>query len=308
MLFLKQSTAVTVKIGPFLDSSDGDTAETGLTIAQADVLLSKNGGAFAQKNDATGCTHDSSGMYGCPLNTTDTGTLGRLQLFVHESGALAVWHEFMVVTANVYDSLCSTDVLQADVTQMSGAAQSATDLKDFADTGYDPSTHKVQGLVLCDTTTTNTDMVTDVSSDVTAIKAKTDNLPADPASETNVDANETKIDTVDTVVDAIKAKTDNLPADPADDSDIDSQLATIDTVVDAIKAKTDNLPADPADDSDIDSQLSSIATNVSTILKISKNKWAISGTTLTFYDDDGSTPLYQFTLDDADAPTSRTPV
>jgi len=40
MLFLKQSTAVTVKIGPFLDDTDGKTAETGLTIAQADVRLS----------------------------------------------------------------------------------------------------------------------------------------------------------------------------------------------------------------------------------------------------------------------------
>lgn len=48
------------------------------------------------------------------------------------------------------------------------------------------------------------------------------------------------------LIDAIKAKTDNLPADPADDSDIDSQLSTIDSVVDAIKAKTDNLPASPA--------------------------------------------------------------
>lgn len=79
---------------------------------------------------------------------------------------------------------------------------------------------------------------------------------------------------LDTLLDAIKAKTDNLPADPADDSDIDSQLATIagylnteiaailaavDTEVAAIKAKTDNLPADPADDSDIDAQLAAIA-------------------------------------------------
>lgn len=163
MQLLKQSTAVTVKIGPFLDDSDGKTAETGLTIAQADVRLSKNGGDIAQKNDATSCTHDELGIYGCPLNTTDTGTLGRLQLWVHESGALPVWHEYMVVTANVYDSLFSTDKLQVDLTQMGGAAQSATDLKDFADEGYDPSTNKVQGVVLCDTTTTNTDMV-DISS------------------------------------------------------------------------------------------------------------------------------------------------
>lgn len=31
----------------------------------------------------------------------------------------------------------------ANVTHLGGVAQSATDLKDFADTGYDPSTHKV---------------------------------------------------------------------------------------------------------------------------------------------------------------------
>jgi len=176
MLYLKQSTSVTVKIGPFLDDTDGKTAETGLTISQSDVRLSKNGGDIAQKNDSTGCTHDELGIYNCPLNATDTNTLGRLQLWVHKSGALPVWHEYMVIPANVYDSLFSTDKLQVDVTQIGGDAQSATDLKDFADTGYDPSTHKVQGVVLCDTTTTNTDMVPDVSSDVAAIKAKTDNL------------------------------------------------------------------------------------------------------------------------------------
>jgi len=48
--------------------------------------------------------------------------------------------------------------------------------------------------------------------DVDGIKSKTDNLPADPASETNVNANETKIDSLQTDVTAIKAKTDNQPA------------------------------------------------------------------------------------------------
>jgi len=43
-------------------------------------------------------------------------------------------------------------------------------------------------------------------------------------------------------VTAIKAKTDNLPADPADDSDIDAQLAAVKTVVDAIKTETDGHP------------------------------------------------------------------
>jgi len=147
MIYLKQSTTVTLKIGPFLDDTDGKTAETGLTIAQADVRLSKNGGNIAQKGEATSCAHDELGVYGCPLNTTDTGTLGRLQLWVHESGALPVWHEFMVIPANVFDSLFSTDKLEVDLLQMGGVAQSATDLKDFADTGYDPSAHRTQALV-----------------------------------------------------------------------------------------------------------------------------------------------------------------
>jgi hypothetical protein len=49
-----------------------------------------------------------------------------------------------------------TNVVSANVTQIGGVAQSATDLKDFADTGYDPSSHKVAGVVLTDTCTTAT--------------------------------------------------------------------------------------------------------------------------------------------------------
>lgn len=61
---------------------------------------------------------------------------------------------------------------------------------------------------------------------------------------------------------SIKAKTDNLPSDPADASDIASSFSTVnttlgtiggylDTEIAAIKAKTDNLPAAPAAVSDI---------------------------------------------------------
>lgn len=120
MIFLKQSTAYTAKIGPFIDDTDGKTAETGLTLSQADIRLSKNGGDIAQKNESTACSHDELGYYDCPLDATDTGTLGKLQLFVHESGALPVFHEFMVVTANVYDTLFSTDKLEVDVAQWLG--------------------------------------------------------------------------------------------------------------------------------------------------------------------------------------------
>ena len=119
---LKQSTAATIKIGPFVDSTDGVTAETALTISQADIRLSKNGGAFAQTNNATGATHDENGYYGVPLDTTDTNTLGRLRVAVNESGSLPVWQDFMVVNANVYDSLIGgSDNLQVDTVQIEGS-------------------------------------------------------------------------------------------------------------------------------------------------------------------------------------------
>ncbi len=127
MIYVKQSTAVTLLIGPCLDDTDGKTAETGLTIAQADVRLSKNGGNMAQKNDATSCTHDELGYYTCPLDTTDTNTLGLLKLMVSKTGALPVWTEAQVLTANVYDTLFSTDQLDVNVTNVAGTSQTGND-------------------------------------------------------------------------------------------------------------------------------------------------------------------------------------
>jgi hypothetical protein len=103
--WLRQSTAVDIGLGPFVDSTDGVTAETAFTISQADVRLKKNNGAWAQKNDATSATHEENGWYEAPLNTTDTNTLGILLVAVNETGALPVWREFLVVPANVYDSM-----------------------------------------------------------------------------------------------------------------------------------------------------------------------------------------------------------
>jgi hypothetical protein len=126
---LKQSTAFTFRIGPFVDSTDGFTAETALSIAQADIQISKAGGAFAQTSASPTTTHDADGWYQCPLTTTDTGTLGSLTVQIVMSGALPVWEHFMVVPANVYDSLISgSDNLQVDTVQVTGTAQTAKDI------------------------------------------------------------------------------------------------------------------------------------------------------------------------------------
>jgi hypothetical protein len=175
--WLRQSTSVDVPIGPFVDQTDGFTAETALTLTQPDIRLKKNGAAWAQKAAAQTLSHEENGYYEVTLDATDTNTLGLLRLAVNESGALPVFEDFLVVPANIYDSFFSTDFLQVDVAQwlgtnaatptvpgvpevdlthLVGVAQSANDLKDFADDGYDPATNKVQGVVLTDTLTTYT--------------------------------------------------------------------------------------------------------------------------------------------------------
>jgi len=122
--WLEQSAAVTVTIGPFVDWSNATTPETGLTIAQGTVQLSKNGGAFAQKNFASSCiTSDiSMGFYQCGLNATDTGTLGLLTMSVYTWGALPVRHDWLVVPAHVYGGLVdSTDTLNVDTHYINGS-------------------------------------------------------------------------------------------------------------------------------------------------------------------------------------------
>lgn len=180
---LKQSTSVTFKLGPVVDKTDGVTLETGLATAMDNattgIRVSKNGGAYADRNDATAPVYDAMGDYTIVLSSTDTNTLGTLKVIFEEAATcLPVWKEFMVVPANVYDSIVlGTDLLdinlaqwlgtaaaaptvagvpEVDITRLNGVQQSLLDLKDFADAGYDPATNKVQGVVLTDTVTTYT--------------------------------------------------------------------------------------------------------------------------------------------------------
>ena len=266
MHWLIQSTAATVKIGPFLDSTDGVTAETGLTISQADVRLSKNGANIAQKNEASACTHDELGYYDCDLDATDTGTLGRLLVAVAEAGALPVWHEFMVLPANTFDSLVSgSDYLQTDAIQVEGS--DATDqinaACDTAFTDYDPPTKAEldSGLAALNDPTAAA-IRTEIDSNSTQLAAivadtnelQTDDVPGligalnDPTAAAIADAVwDEDVVAAHNTADTAGALLDDLgtPGDfKADVSGVATaaNLATVDTVVDAIKAVTDNLP------------------------------------------------------------------
>ena len=106
MIPLKQSTASQeIPLGYFLDSTDGNTEETGLTIANTDIKLWKAGATSLVNKNSGGATHMSNGVYYIVLDATDTDTLGPLVIFVHVAGSLPVRLECEVRLANVYEAL-----------------------------------------------------------------------------------------------------------------------------------------------------------------------------------------------------------
>ena len=87
-----------IKMGPFISEVDGKTPLTGLALSQSDVRLSKNNGAFAQKNDTNSSTEDADGMYDITLNSNDLQSAdnGHLIVAIHVPGALPLWRKFKV--------------------------------------------------------------------------------------------------------------------------------------------------------------------------------------------------------------------
>ena len=204
--------------------------------ATTGVRLSKNGGAFADRHEGTEPVYDAFGYYLVKLDTTDTNTPGTLTVIFGDAAVcLPCQASFQIIAANVYDSLfgaAGTDLLDVSVVQIGGVAQSATDLKDFADTGYDPATHKVQGVVLADTVTTYTGNTPQTGDSFARIGATGSGLTtlATAAALTVID------DFLDTEVAAILADTNELQTDWVNGG-------RLDLLIDGIKTKTDYLPS-----------------------------------------------------------------
>lgn len=141
-------------------------------------------------------------------------------------------------------------------------------------------------------------------------------------------ASQTSVDTIDGIVDSILIDTAEIGAAGAGltalasasnlatlagyvDTEVAAILAAVDTEVAAIKAKTDNLPASPAATGDIptavqnaDALLNRDMSAVSdtnsrsplNALRHIRNKWSVSGTTLTVTKEDDTTAAWTSTL------------
>ena len=176
MPFLPVDTAVVVRVGPAIDDTDFKSREAvaynadGINVDLHESTVAGTKGAFTTtaitpEDPAGGVgnrwTSIGEGYHELEITAAQNNTEGELQVVALATGVLHFESAvYTVVPVAVFNSLVAgSDTLPADVTQIGGVAQSATDLKDFADTGYDPTTHKVAGVVLADTTTTNSDMV-----------------------------------------------------------------------------------------------------------------------------------------------------
>lgn len=134
MMFLRKSTASQeIMLGTFLDSTDGVTPKTALTIANTDIKLFKAGATTEASKNSGGATHIASGRYYAVLDATDTNATGLLEVNVQVAGALPVRRAFTVLPAAVYDALVDgTSPLGVNILQIDSNISAATYLRDNA--------------------------------------------------------------------------------------------------------------------------------------------------------------------------------
>lgn len=126
---LRQNTQIKIKIGPAVDANDGVTPETGLALGAADQaeLLKHDGAATVDISGRTfaaitGC----DGWYNLTLTTSDTDTLGQMDVVIQDSSLMVpIFRPYMVVTQQYWDSKYGTDKLQVDTVEISGDSGAA---------------------------------------------------------------------------------------------------------------------------------------------------------------------------------------
>lgn len=131
MQVLRQNTAIDLAVGPFVDATDGFTAETALTLAtmeQAHVF--KHGGAALVSISGNTWAHLAQGIYKLSLNAGDVDVLGRFEIFLNKAGtSRPVRHDLTVLAASVYDALISAGtLLPASMAAIVGDAVAAANM------------------------------------------------------------------------------------------------------------------------------------------------------------------------------------
>lgn len=350
MQYLKADTAATILIGPFVDKGDGVTPETGVTLAAADhaELMKHDGTTFVDLTaDSRTFTHKEGGWYTLVLGTGDTDTEGRLTVLIMDTDVcLPVWKDFMVVNANVYDSLyaaATTDYLQTDVTQIGSTAVPNTSGKlhvlqgdGNAITAVGPTKTEMDNghaAIVADTEDLQTQIgtdgagLTDLGGMSTGMKAEVEaeaetsvavilesSIPSPAAGESYAEAI-SFIVTLATRLSATRAgyldelAAANIPAD------VDTLKVVIDKLADTLEddAGTYRFTENALEEAPSGTGGDATEAKQDTLIQILTGKWEVVGNQFIIYDSDGVTPLYTYNLTQDGVPTEfnpdlRTPV
>lgn len=164
---LKVSTARS-KVVFMTDSADHVSGKTGLTLT---ITASKDGGAFASISPTV--TELSNGWYKLALTTSHTNTVGDLALHITATGADPTDVVWEVESADQYSALTG------DAYARLGAPASASVSSDIA--AVKAQTAAIEIDTGTDIPATLSTIAAYIDTEVAAIKAKTDNLPASPA-------------------------------------------------------------------------------------------------------------------------------
>ena len=267
---LRQSTASQeIPLGVFVDSVDGNTAETGLTIANTDIKLWKMGATSLANKNSGGATHMAGGVFYTVLDATDTNTLGGLVVFVQVAGALAVRVECVVLAANVYDALVAgSDKLQVHTDEITAnlvnAAALATDAVTEMQNGLATAAALATVAGYIDTEVAAIYALLDT--EIAAILAKVTNLPASPAAVGSAMT--------------LAANSVNAAAVAADAvAEIQSGLSVL-TAADVNAQVVDVLTVDTfAEPSGVPAATSSLKDKINWLFMLARNKRITSGTT-----------------------------
>ena len=145
MRYLRANTATIVTVGPFYDATNGVTIETALTItneritfivdnndgsAPTLVLDNVTGATSGTDNDLNYITNNDAGLMQLELSASNTNHAGKRAMLsiTDATNHVPVFHEFMILVANVYDALIGTDYLQVDAVQQGGTTLTARDI------------------------------------------------------------------------------------------------------------------------------------------------------------------------------------
>jgi len=250
-----------VPLGYFLDSTDGDTEETALTIANTDIKVWKWGATTLASKNSGGATHISNGIYYAVLDATDTNTLGPAKIFTHVAGGLSFEIEINVVSQQYWDAKYGSGNFNSDVIAISGDSTAADNAESFFDgTGYAGTGNTIPTVTTLTNKTgfalssTGADLILKSSTFVQAIVAAVNEFATYGLTALNTLLTST----------GIKTATTAAPADMA----LDSTVAKDATVSKPGTAQTITAPADMALNSTVakEAKQDIIDTNVDAIL------------------------------------------